>query len=74
MTQLAKELSREINPLYVSLVLVHANVISTLMPNAILHYYKILYYIVGFINKWAPWGFGDLGRMAICFHEAGEHW
>ena len=35
---------------------------------------KILYYIVGFINKWAPWGFGDLGRMAVCFHGAGEHW
>ena len=22
----------------------------------------------------APWGFGDLGRIAIYFHGAKEHW
>ena len=25
-------------------------------------------------QKWAPRGFGDLGRMAVYFQGAGEHW
>ena len=25
-------------------------------------------------NKWGGRGFGDLGRMAISFQEAREHW
>ena len=29
--------------------------------------YQVYYY-------WAPRDFGDLGRIAIYFHGAGEHW
>ena len=25
-------------------------------------------------RNWGPMGFGDLGRMAIYFQGAGEHW
>ena len=30
--------------------------------------------VVLMLIKWAPRGFGDLGRMAIYFQGAGEHW
>ena len=40
----------------------------------VMHVQHFMAYLAWLVQQWPPRGLGDLGRMAIYFQGAGEHW